>query len=68
MLAQHHPTLLDATCWACLNTRLEVLDDVGLSLNLLEILFQHRETLLNQQYCPMLASFEQALKSLPIRL
>ena len=28
MLVQHHPTLLDATCWPCLNTKLE---DVGLS-------------------------------------
>ena len=26
MLVQHHPTLLDATCWPCLNT---MLDDVG---------------------------------------
>ena len=30
----HHPTLLNARCWPCLNT---VLDDVGLSLNYLLI-------------------------------
>ena len=34
MLVQHHPTLLDATCWPRLNT---MLDDVGLILNLLKI-------------------------------
>ena len=34
MLVQHHPTLLDATCWPRLNT---VLEDVGLILNLLKI-------------------------------
>ena len=34
MLVQHHPTLLDATCWPRLNTMLE---DVGLILNLLKI-------------------------------
>ncbi len=43
---QHHPTLLDATCWPRLNTMLE---DVGLSLNLLKML-------------SMLALFEQAFK------
>ena len=59
ILVQHHPTLLDATCWPCLNT---MLDDVGLSLNLLNIFFQHRATLLAQQCCTMLASFEQAFK------
>ena len=34
ILVQHHPTLLDATCWHRLNTMLE---DVGLILNLLKI-------------------------------
>ena len=34
LLVQHHPTLLDATCWPRLNTMLE---DVGLILNLLKI-------------------------------
>ena len=34
MLVQHHPTLLDATCWPRLNSMLE---DVGLILNLLKI-------------------------------
>ena len=34
MLVQHHPTLLDATCWSRLNT---ILEDVGLILNLLKI-------------------------------
>ncbi len=55
-LVQHHPSLLDATCWPRLNT---MLDDVGLSLNLLKIFVQHRATLLAQQCCMMLASFEQ---------
>ncbi len=32
---QHHATLLDATCWPRLNTMLE---DVGMSLNLLKML------------------------------
>ena len=41
-----------------------MLDDVGLSLNLLKILIQHRATLLGQQCCMMLASFEQALSFL----
>ena len=34
MLVQHHPPLLDATCWPRLNTMFE---DVGLILNLLKI-------------------------------
>ena len=34
MSVQHHPTLLDATCWPRLNIMLE---DVGLILNLLKI-------------------------------
>ena len=59
MLVQHHPTWLDATCWPCLNA---ILDDVGLSLNLVEIFVQHRATLLAQQCCIMLALFEQALR------
>ncbi len=37
-----------------------MLEDVGLSLNLLKIFVQHRATLLPQQCCTMLASFEQA--------
>ena len=37
-----------------------MLDDVGLSLNLLQIFVQHFATLLAQQCCMMLASFEQA--------
>ena len=37
MLVQHHPTLLDATCWPRLNS---ILDDVGWSLNLLKICVQ----------------------------
>ncbi len=45
MLVQHHPTLLNATCWPRLNT---MLDDVGLSLNMLKIFVQHRATLLGQ--------------------
>ena len=59
MLDQYHPTLLDATCWPRLNT---MLDDVsGLSLSLLKIFVQHRRTLLDQQSCStMLALFEQA--------
>ena len=60
MLVQHHPTLLDATCWPRLNTML----DVGLSLNLLKIFLHHRTTLLAQQCCTMLASFEQAFTPL----
>ncbi len=59
MLVQHHLTLLDATCWSRLNT---VLEDVDLSLNLLKIFVQHRATLLAQQCCTMLVSFEQALR------
>ena len=60
MLVQHHPTLLDATCWPCLNTICWImLEDVGLSLNLLKIFVQHRATLLAQQCCTVLASFEQ---------
>ena len=58
MLVQHHPTLLNATCWPRLNT---MLDAVGLSFNLLKIFVQHSATLLGQQCWPMLASFEQAL-------
>ena len=61
MLIQHHPTLLDAICWRRLNTMLE---NVGLSLNLLKIFVQQRATLLAQQCCTILASFEQAFKSL----
>ena len=38
-----------------------MLEDVGLSLNLLKIFVQHRARLLAQQCCAMLASFEQAL-------
>ena len=41
MSVQHHPTLLDATCWPRLNTMLE---DVGLILNLLKIFIQHCAT------------------------
>ncbi len=41
-------------CWI-------MLEDVSLSLNLLKIFVQHRATLLAQQCCTMLASFEQAL-------
>ena len=37
-----------------------MLEDVSLSLNLLKIFVQHRATLLAQQCCMMLASFEQA--------
>ncbi len=37
-----------------------MLEDVGLSLNLLKIFLQHCATLLAQQCCTMLASFEQA--------
>ncbi len=37
-----------------------MLEDVGLSLNLLKIFVQHCATLLAQQCCMMLASFEQA--------
>ncbi len=37
-----------------------MLEDVGLSLNLLKIFVQHRATLLAQQRRTMLASFEQA--------
>ena len=46
-----HPTMLDdvgPTCW--------------LHLNLLKIFVQHCATLLAQQCCTMLASFEQAFK------
>ena len=50
MLVQRHPTLLDATCWPRLNT---MLDDVGLSLNLLKIFIQHRATLLAQNLGPV---------------
>ena len=53
------PTLsniVDATCWM-------MLEDVGLSLNLLKIFVQHRATSLTQQCCKMLASFEQAFIS-----
>ncbi len=58
MLVQHrYPTLLDATCWPRLNT---MLDDVGLSLNLLKIFVKHCATLLAQQCCTVLSSFEQA--------
>ena len=39
-----------------------MLEDVGLSSNLLKIFIQHRATLLAQQCCTMLASFEQAFK------
>ena len=53
MLVQHHPTLLDATCWPRLNT---MLDDVGLSLNLLKTFIQHRATLLAQQCYSMFCS------------
>ncbi len=38
-----------------------MLEDVGLSLNLLKIFVQHCATLLAQQCCTMLASSEQAL-------
>ena len=38
-----------------------MLDDVGLSLNLLKICVQHCATLLAQQCCTMLASFELTL-------
>ena len=38
-----------------------MLDNVGLSFNLLKIFVQYRATLLAQQCCTMLASFEQAL-------
>ncbi len=38
-----------------------MLDDVGLSLNLLKIFVQRCATLLAQQCCTMLASFEQTL-------
>ena len=41
-----------------------MLEDVGSSLNLLKIFVQHRATLLAQQCCAMLASFQQALKQL----
>ena len=51
MLVQHHLTLL-TLCWI-------MLEDVGLSLNLLKIFVQHRATLFAQQCCAMLASFEE---------
>ena len=61
MLVQQHPILLDATCWPRLNT---MLDDDGLSLNLLKIFVQHYATFLAQQCnCTMLASLEQALRN-----
>ena len=44
------------------------LEDVSLSLNLLKIFVQNRATLMAQQCCMMLASFEQALKTLYIIL
>ena len=62
MLAQHQPILLDAACWPRLNTMLDDVDNVGLSLSLLKMFVQHRATLLAQQCCTMLASFEQGLK------
>ena len=69
MLFEHHPTLSDATGWPRLNTMLDnvgrcwiMLEDVGLSLNLLKIFVQHRVTLLAQQCRTMLVSFEQALR------
>ncbi len=51
MFVQHHATLLDATCWPRLNT---MLDDVGLSLNLLKIFVQHCATLLDATCWPRL--------------
>ena len=61
MLVQHHPTLLNATCWPRLNSICwMMLEEVGLSLNLLIIFVQHCAILLAQQCCMMLASFEQA--------
>ncbi len=65
ILVQHHPTLLVATCWPRLNTMLDgcwiMLEDIGFSLNFPKISVQHRATLLVQQCCTMLASFEQVL-------
>ena len=48
-----HVGLVCRLCWI-------MLEDVGLSLNLLKIFVQHCATLLAQQCCKMLASFEQA--------
>ena len=42
MIAQHHPTLLDAKCWPHLNT---TLDCFGLNLDLLKTFVQQRTTL-----------------------
>ena len=39
-----------------------IIEDVGLSFELLKIFVQHGTTLLGQQYCTMLAWFEQALR------
>ncbi len=62
MLVQHHPTLLNATCWPRLNT---ILDDVGGSWLEFKLAYNFRPTLCNtvgpgQQCCMMLTSFEQA--------
>ena len=51
----------NATCWPRLNT---MLDDVGLSLNLLKIFVQHHTTLLGQQSSTKMASFVPALRRL----
>ena len=41
MLVQHRPTVTDATCWPRFSTMLE---NAGLSLDLLRIFVQHRAT------------------------
>ena len=45
-----------------------MLEDVGLSLNLLKIFVQHRATMLAQQCCTMLASFEQAFTAVSMKV
>ncbi len=45
-----------------------MLEDVGLSFNLLKIFIQHRATLLAQQCCTMLASFEQVFIILSVSI
>ena len=59
MSVQHHPTLLDATCWPRLNTTLDNVGRCWLEY-LLKIFVKHCATLLAQQRCTMLASFEKA--------
>jgi hypothetical protein len=44
ILVQHHPTLLDATCWPYLNTMLMILDNCWLEFKLNNILVQHCAT------------------------